>query len=77
MIERFGFFLPEDPSGRPSIQGYDERTLRAGERLHLQCLVKNGNPYPEVHWMKNKNIFDRSYTNNQEVHLKVDLQKIY
>ncbi|VDO92534.1 unnamed protein product [Soboliphyme baturini] len=52
------------PPSALKIQGYDGRTLKAGERIHLQCVVNNGNPLPEVLWYRNSKLIDRTYITN-------------
>ncbi|KRY78597.1 Nephrin [Trichinella pseudospiralis] len=49
------------PPSFPEIRGYDGRTLKAGEKLRLECEVTNGNPPPEVFWYRNDKIIDRTY----------------
>lgn len=57
-----------DPPGVPEVSGYvDGQILKAGDRLKLQCRAENGNPSPELVWLRNGRRIDSSYHRQPEV----------
>lgn len=56
-----------DPPGPPQIEGHNGKILKSGERLSLECSVKNSNPPAYVNWYRNGELIDGSYTVNSEV----------
>ena len=49
--------------GTPIIQGYRKGDIvKVGDILTLTCISKNGNPPPQVIWLRNNVEVDKSYT---------------